>query len=174
MRSKSNFLPLSFVFSVIITLVIACSPHPGPEVNLTTAEPQGEPRAILFERIGYYEDWYLDGGGGDLEGRGVLNSESELSRLWDDLHTFASTESDKPQMPSIDFQRYVVLWYDVREVFAISAEMNSVLEFENLIEVHLTISTTDYNNNDLYLWIIPRTGKDIRLVETIDPDLFHP
>ena len=69
-------------------------------------------------------------------------------------------------MPVVDFAEYSLIWYGEAGSFAVFVDLDEVLEFENVIEAHVSLHKTDFAGNSLHLWKISSTDKAVRFVET--------
>ena len=137
-------------------------------------EPSGEPNKILFQEANLHADWRLKESYDYSIYSGIFRTEVELKNVWkymvnayDEVSGLPFPKNpNQPMMPQIDFDKYSVVWYADNGSNASFVTMNKVVEYQNLIEAHLTLFYSDFGSSHLNLWTIPKTDKKIRFVET--------
>ena len=144
-------------------------------VEEVSQEPIGEPNNISFQKVDLHADWRLKQSYDYSTHRGIFHTEADLKKVWkymvnayDEVSglPFPKNLNQPPVMPEIDFDKYFVVWYTNGGSGASFVTMNKVVEYQNLIEAHLTLFYSDFGSSHLNLWTIPKTEKGIRFVET--------
>lgn len=142
-------------------------------------QPVGQQKSVSFEKVNLHSDWGLRESFDYSTYKGVFNDETELKRVWGYMwnaieETKAwrrnTTPENQPILPIIDFGKHSVIWYANRGSNASFVVMDKIVEFDNLIEAHITLHYSDFITSDLNLWTIPKTSKPVQFVERQEYD----
>jgi len=144
----------------------------------TRQEPISKSETLSLEEITLHPDWRLGRSFDYSRYHGILHTELELSELWthmvnawDEHYGFQKAKREnQPVTPHVDFDTQSVIWYADRGSNASFVRASKAVEYEDLIEVHITIYHSDFGSSRLNLWTIPKTNKAIRFVETHEYD----
>ena len=159
-------------------LVASCASSPAdstvvwpPESVVVPPVPAGTPRSLAFQRVELPDNWgFWQDFDFSTHYRGIIRSEAELAALWSFMVEYDDPARANPPMPFVDFAEHSLIWYAEAGSFSVFVDLDEVLEFENVIEAHVTIHKTDYADNSLHLWRIDATDMAIRFVETKHSD----
>ncbi len=138
-----------------------------PESVVVPPDPAGTPRSLAFQRVELPENWgFWQDFDFSTHYRGIIRSEAELAALWSFMVNYDDPARANPPIPLVDFAEHSLIWYAEVGSFAFFVDLDEVLEFENVIEAHVTLHRTDFAENHLHLWNISLTDKPVRFVET--------
>ena len=144
-------------------LVAACS---GADRDDESAEVV-EPDSLFANTIPIDMDLRLREGFDYSTYHGVIESSSSLNRLWSQLvnvqQEFYGRRAEVPDSPTVDFSRYVVLWFADRGVgasFVDSLGLSEVSGRDSVVAV-VHVFHSDFGSHRLNLWQMPRTTKRV-------------
>ena len=136
--------------------------------------PEGEAKKVQFEKIELHNDWRLTLSHIFSPCKGVLRREDELKEIWEFMINvynelqapWEKKNENQPVMPVINFSKHSVIWYADQCGNASFTNMKEVIEYDNYIQAQVVSFHSDFGSSNLNLWIIPKTDKEIRFIET--------
>ncbi|MCA9400652.1 MAG: hypothetical protein KC713_03430 [Candidatus Omnitrophica bacterium] len=97
---------------------------------------------------------------------GVIRSQVELTEVWSRLMNIQRDYYQKrrvaiPAPPVIDFDEKAVLWYGNHINGGGPVRLNSLTEYENFLIAEISVIHSHTTSDQLNLWEIPVTNKEI-------------
>lgn len=146
----------------------------GENTNQNTKDTQGDedrPKNIPFEVVGTNDrqdlNWEFEPVVEKTSTHGgIINNVEEMKELWSRVSTTGPHEATDYSMPKIDFDKNSLLWYGVADAPFTHAHFEKVLEYDSFVEVSVINTFTDHGSSKLFLATIPKTGKQVHLVES--------
>ena len=178
--SRNVTITLLIIWTLFIT---SCSPK-GDELTKIEPSPTGTddskipltiqiPEIVSFQEIGLHKDWRLGDSFDYPTDRGIFRNERELKEVWahmvnawKELGYSGDRAENPPVMPVIDFNNYYVIWYSSYDSGAF-VRINEIFEFEDSVQVNMTLIKSDIIIRDLNLWTMPKSEKNVHFVEEI-------
>ena len=139
----------------------------------TAVASAGDSKSIPFEKLNLHTDWQLKSSFNYSIHKGLFQNEGELKKVWayminawDEQSAFwKKRQANQPVMPTIDFEKYSVIWYADRGTNASFVTLDEVLEQADFLQAKVTLVYSDFGSSHLNLWTIPKTNKTVRFVE---------